>query len=143
MRTTMLCACWLLAGVIAAAVWAADPIADAQAQQAAMQARMAVQRAWMDTIRTESWARLPADRLPALYEKITPELRAKVAAERERVKPLTREQLLAERLLVQQARVVAQLAQIPKAVRDERAADKTVRGKITEATNAISRITVR
>jgi hypothetical protein len=143
MRTTMLCACGLLAVTIAAAVWAADPIADAQAQQAAMQARVAAQRAWMDTIRAESWARLPADRMPALYEKLTPDLRAKVEAERARVAKLTREQLLAERLLVQQARVNAQLAQIPKAVRDERAADKTVQTKITEATNALARITVR
>jgi hypothetical protein len=143
MRTTMLCACGLLAVTIAAAVWAADPIADAQAQQAALQARMTAQRAWMDTIRAESWARLPAERLPALYEKITPELRAKVKAERARVAKLTRDQLLAERLLVQQARVVAQLAQIPKAVRDERATDKVVMERITEATNAIPRITVR
>jgi hypothetical protein len=133
--------CAMLAGMIGAAVlWAAEPGADTKA---AMQARMTAQRAWMDTIRTESWARLPAERLPALYEKISPDLRAKVEAERARVAKLTREQLLAERLLVQQARVNAQLAQIPKAVRDERAADKTVQTKITEATNALARITVR
>ena len=143
MRTTMLCACGLLAGVIAAAVWAAEPGVNTKAATEAMQARMTAQRAWMDTVRAESWARLPAERLPALYEKISPDLRAKVEAERARVKTLTREQLLAERLLVQQARLNAQLAQLDKGVVAERAADKTVQDHITEATNALARISVR